>query len=179
MIISIEDRLASHYLERLSKNLTARLDRSGLKKPEFAAAIGMSGSQFRYIRARVANPTIRMLATIAGNLEIPLYELLEDAPLGDRRDLTAEEMIEALSVVVKHKFDRSGMSNKEFAKFIAVSVPQFYLILRGVSNPSLLAVEEIAKRVNVGIWQLLGVEPHDFGDDTTVRTVASRRAPSH
>lgn len=163
MVISLEERLASPYLARLSRNLISRLERSGMKKPDFAASIGMSGSQFRYVRARTANPTIRALASISESLSIPLYELLEDAPLGVRRNPSADEMVATLSSVVKRKFRASGMSNKEFANFISMSLPQFYLIIRGVSSPSLLTVEEIANRLKLRLWQLLGVEEYDNG----------------
>jgi hypothetical protein len=36
-------------------NLVAHLEKSGMKKPEFAESIGMSGSQFRYVRSRAAS----------------------------------------------------------------------------------------------------------------------------
>ena len=82
MVNSIEDRLASPHLERLAKNLVAHLEESGMTKPEFAESIGMSGSQFRYVRSRAANPSIEMLAKISAKLKTPLYELLEDCQLG-------------------------------------------------------------------------------------------------
>jgi transcriptional regulator with XRE-family HTH domain len=164
MVISIEDRLASPYLKTLSKNLTSMQEKSGLKKPDFAEFIGMSGSQFRYVRARAANPSIDMLATIAKRLKMPLYELLENDKLAHRRNPSAAEMNEVLSAIVKEKYKASGLANDEFANYIGVSIPQFYLILRGVANPSLLVVAEIAKRLNVGMWQLLGVEPVEVQD---------------
>ena len=69
-----------------------------------------------------------------------------------------------LSAIVKEKYNASGLGNDEFATYIGVSIPQFYLILRGVANPSLLVVVEIAKRLNIGMWQLLGVEPVEVQD---------------
>jgi transcriptional regulator with XRE-family HTH domain len=84
MVNSIEDRLASPHLERLAKNLIAHLEESGMNKPEFAESIGMSGSQFRYVRSRTANPSIEMLGKISAKLKTPLYELLEDCQLGHR-----------------------------------------------------------------------------------------------
>jgi len=179
MVISLEERLASPYLARLSRNLISRLERSGMKKPDFAASIGMSGSQFRYIRGRAANPTIRTLASISKRLGIPLYELLEDAPLRDRRNPSADKMVATLSSVVKHKFHASGMSNKEFANFISMSLPQFYLIIRGESSPSLLVVEEIANRLELRLWQLLGVEDYDDGNGSRVARARPRRAAAH
>lgn len=159
MVNSIEDRLASPHLERLAKNLVLHLEQSGMKKPEFADSIGMSGSQFRYVRSRVANPSIEMLAKISAKLKTPLYELLEDAKLGRRRNLSAKQMSKSLAVIVKKKYAESGLDKEEFAKVIGVSLPQLYLMLRGDSNPSLLVVVEIARRLGVGMWELLGVEP--------------------
>jgi transcriptional regulator with XRE-family HTH domain len=159
-VISLGDRLASSHLEALAKNLIARQAKCGLKKPEFAELIGMSGSQFRYVRRRLANPSILMLATIAEKMETSLYELLENDKLGSRRNLSGEQMTQHLSRVIKEKFEASGMESKdEFAKMIGVSLPQLYLILNGTSNPSLLVVEEMGKRLDVGLWEMLGVEP--------------------
>jgi len=159
MVVSIEDRLASPHLERLAKNLIAHLEESGMKKPEFAESIGMSGSQFRYVRSRVANPSIEMLANISGKLKTPLYELLEDAELGRRRNLSAKQMAKSLAMIVKKKYAESGLEKEAFAEEIGVSLPQLYLMLRGDANPSLLVVIEIARRLGLGIWELLGVEP--------------------
>ncbi|KAF0206804.1 MAG: putative transcriptional, partial [Methylocystaceae bacterium] len=47
---------------------------------------------------------------------------------------------------------------QEFAKFLNVSLPQLYLITDGVSNPSLLVLVELAERLDISLWQLLGVE---------------------
>ena len=159
MVNSIEDRLASPHLERLAKNLVAHLEESGMTKPEFAESIGMSGSQFRYVRSRAANPSIEMLAKISVKLKRPLYELLEDCQLGHRRNLSSKQMTKSLSLVVKRKYADSGLDKEQFAKVIGVSLPQLYLMLRGDSNPSLLIVIEIAKRLGIGMWELLGVEP--------------------
>jgi transcriptional regulator with XRE-family HTH domain len=159
MVNSIEDRLASPHLERLAKNLVAHLEASGMTKPEFAESIGMSGSQFRYVRSRAANPSIEMLARISAKLKTPLYELLEDCQLGHRRNLSAKQMTKHLSLVVKRKYADSGLAKEQFAKVIGVSLPQLYLMLRGESNPSLLIVIEIARRLGIGMWELLGIEP--------------------
>jgi transcriptional regulator with XRE-family HTH domain len=164
MVNSIEDRLASPHLERLAKNLIAHLEKSGMQKPEFAESIGMSGSQFRYVRSRTANPSIEMLAKISAKLKTPLYELLEDCQLGHRRNLSAKQMTKNLSMVVKRKYAESGLDKEQFAKVIGVSLPQLYLMLRGDSNPSLLIVIEIARRLGIGMWELLGVEPMQVED---------------
>ena len=119
----------------------------------------MSGSQFRYVRSRAANPSIETLAKISAKLKTPLYELLEYCQLGHRRNLSAKQMTKNLSVIVKKKYADSGLDKEQFAKFIGVSLPQLYLMLRGDSNPSLLIVIEIARRLGVGMWELLGVEP--------------------
>ncbi len=158
-IVSIEERLESRLLQNLVDNLVVELEKSGLTKPEFAAKIGISGSQFRYLRSGVANPSIGMLAAIAERLQRPLYELLESRPLECRQNLSGEEMNAAFSAVVKARYLDSGLSHSEFAEYLGVSVPQFYLILRGVSNPALLIVEQIARRLLIDLWVLLGVEP--------------------
>jgi transcriptional regulator with XRE-family HTH domain len=159
IVNSIEDRLDSPHLERLANTLVEHLEESGLTKPEFAASIGMSGSQFRYVRSRTANPSIEMLAKISAKLKTPLFELLEDKKLGRRRDLSAKQMAKSLATIVKKKYEESGLEKDAFAEEIGVSLPQLYLMLRGEANPSLLSVIEIAKRLGVGMWELLGVEP--------------------
>jgi len=68
-------------------------------------------------------------------------------------------MTKNLSMVVKKKYAVSGLDKEQFAKVIGVSLPQLYLMLRGDSNPSLLTVIEIARRLGVGMWELMGVEP--------------------
>jgi transcriptional regulator with XRE-family HTH domain len=161
MVIEKEDRQGSPHVERLATTLIAHLQRSGMKKPEFAESIGISGSQFRYLRSRNANPSIQMLAMMAANLKLPLFELLEDQKLGDRRDLSAREMSDHLAVVLQKKIEESGLSKDEFAKIVNISVPQLYIVLRGKANPSLLVLVEIADRLNLRLWQLLGVEPVD------------------
>jgi len=157
-IVSIEQRLESRLLQNLVSNLIVELNNSGLTKPAFAAKIGISGSQFRYLRSGVANPSIGMLATFAERLQRPLYELLESRPLEHRCNLSGEEMNAVFSAVVKSRYSESGMSYGEFAEHLGVSVPQLYLILRGVSNPALLMVEQIARRLVIDLWVLLGVE---------------------
>jgi transcriptional regulator with XRE-family HTH domain len=178
IVMSRKDRLSSKYLQRLAANLTSRLALSEMTKPEFAAEIGMSGAQFRHVRARLANPTIRMLATVASNLSVPLYELLENKKLGRRLDASADEMILALANTVRSEFQQSGVTNAEFAASIGVSVPQLYLIIRGVANPSLLAAEEIAKRLDKGLWQLLGVEHSGYSDGSPTKPRAKARGRS-
>ena len=84
MVITIADRLASPHLANLANHLIAAQAESGFKKPEFAEFIGMSGSQFCYVRRRVGNPSIMMLADIARRLRIPLYELLTLATVRTR-----------------------------------------------------------------------------------------------
>ena len=157
-LVSIEQRLQSRLLQNLVSHLIVELETSGLTKPAFAEKLGISGSQFRYLRSGVANPSIGMLAIFAERLHRPLYELLESRPLGHRRNLSGEEMNAVFSATVKARYSESGMSYAEFAEYLGVSVPQFYLILRGVSNPALLMVEQIARRLVIDLWVLLGVE---------------------
>lgn len=158
-LVSVKQRRESRLLHNLADNLPVELKNSGLKKSEFAAKIGISGSQFRYLRSGVANPSIGMLADIAERLQRPLYELLESRPLENRRNWSGEEMNAAFSAAVKARYYESGMSHAEFAEYLGVSVPQFYLIMRGVANPALLMIEQIARRLIIDLWVLLGVEP--------------------
>jgi hypothetical protein len=62
-----------------------------------------------------------------------------------------------LSLVVERKYADSGLDKEQFAKVIGVSLPQLYLMLWGDSKPSLLTVIDIAKRLGVGMWELLEV----------------------
>ena len=176
-IVSIERRLESRLLQNLVNNVIVELNKSGLTKPEFAAKIGISGSQFRYLRSGVANPSIGMLATIAERLQQPLFELLESRPLEHRRNLSGAEMNAAFSATVKARYSESGMSYDEFAEYLGVSVPQFYLILRGVSNPALLMVEQIAQRLVIDLWVLLGVEPKPDRSRRKTRGKSTRTPP--
>lgn len=158
-LVSVKQRRESRLLHNLADNLKIELKNSGLTKSEFAAKIGISGSQFRYLRAGVANPSIGMIVNIAERLRRPLYELLESRPLENRRNSNGEEMNAAFSAAVKARYFESGMPHAEFAEYLRVSVPQFYLIMRGVANPALLMVEQIARRLLIDLWVLLGVEP--------------------
>ena len=119
------------------------------------------------IPTRAANPSIEMLAKISAKLKTPLYELLEDCQLGHRRNLSAKQMTKNLSLVIKRKYVDSGLDKEQFAKVTGVSLPQLYLMLRGDSNPSLLIVIEIASRLGVGMWELLGVEPTQAKEPAT------------
>jgi transcriptional regulator with XRE-family HTH domain len=159
MVVTIADRLESPYLANLANRLIAEHAASGLSKPEFAEFVGMSGSQFRYVRRRLGNPSITMLAEISKKLRVPLYELLEAKPARDRKNPTGPKMIETIGAVVNARFRESVLTKQEFAKFLNVSLPQLYLITDGVSNPSLLVLVELAERLDMSLWELLGVEP--------------------
>ena len=80
IIITEKDMLRSPRLERLADRLLSLQNDSGLTKPEFAAFLGISGSQFRYLRRRLTNPSIHSLAHISTQVKIPLYQLLENKP---------------------------------------------------------------------------------------------------
>ena len=115
-LVSIEQRLQSRLLQNLVSHLIVELDNSGLTKPAFAETLGISGSQFRYLRSGVANPSIGMLATFAERLHRPLYELLESRALGHRLNLSGEEMNAVFSATVKARYSESGMFYAEFAE---------------------------------------------------------------
>ena len=91
IIITEKDMLRSPLLERLADRLLSLQNNSGLTKPDFAAFLGISGSQFRYLRRRLTNPSIHSLAHLSTQVKIPLYQLLENKPLGNRRRLSGEK----------------------------------------------------------------------------------------
>jgi transcriptional regulator with XRE-family HTH domain len=183
MVVTIADRLESPYLANLSNRLIAEQAKSGLSKPEFAEFVGMSGSQFRYVRRRLGNPSITMLAEISKKLRVPLYELLEAKPVRARKNPSGPKMVETIGAVVNERFRRSGLTKQEFAKFLNVSLPQLYLITDGVSNPSLLVLVELAERLDISLWELLGVEPTRKAANgakraATPKTARAARLPS-
>jgi transcriptional regulator with XRE-family HTH domain len=139
-------------------------------KPEFAAFIGISGSQYRYLRTLEANPTIEALCRMASALDISVYQLLEGKELGDRRNLDRWGMSKAFGEVFKAKMDASGLEREEFIKVANISMPQYYLVVRGLVNPTILTAVEIAKRLELTVWQLLGVEPWDGLPKAAVKT---------
>jgi hypothetical protein len=51
-------------------------------------------------------------------------------------------------------------------------MPQYYLVMRGLVNPTILTAVEIAKRLELTVWQLLGVEPWDGLPEAPVETTA-------
>jgi len=161
IIVTEKDMLRSPLLERLADRLLSLQNNSGLTMPEFAAFLGMSGSQFRYLRRRLTNPSIHSLAHISTRVKIPLYQLLEDKPLGNRKRLSGTKMSACFGKTVSRFYAASGLSKQEFADKIDVGFSQLYVVMKGQSNPSLLVAEEIAKRLGITLWQLLGVESMD------------------
>ncbi len=55
ILVTPADMLGSARLERLAQRLRALKTASGMTNPEYAEFLGMSGSQFRYVRRRLAN----------------------------------------------------------------------------------------------------------------------------
>jgi hypothetical protein len=98
------------------------------------------------------------LAELSENAGISLYELLEDVPLGPRKNLSGEEMTGSFGKVVARLIKANGQTKLKFADSIQVAWPQVYRIINGRSNPTLLVAEHIAKRLGLTLWQLLGVE---------------------
>jgi transcriptional regulator with XRE-family HTH domain len=91
-------------------------------------------------------------------VKIPLYQLLENKPLGNRKRPTGQQMSACFGKTVSRYYAASGLSKQEFADKIDVGFSQLYVVMKGESNPSLLVAEEIAKRLGITLWQLLGVE---------------------
>jgi transcriptional regulator with XRE-family HTH domain len=161
IIITEKAILASPLLERLADTLLSLQGESGLTKPEFATLLGISGSQFRYLRRRLTNPSIHSLAHISRQIKLPLYQLLENKPLGNRKRLAGQQMSASFGKIITRFYTASGLSKQEFATRIDVGFSQLYVIMKGESNPSLLVAEQIAKRLGITLWQLLGVESMD------------------
>jgi transcriptional regulator with XRE-family HTH domain len=161
IIITEADILHSPLLERLAEKLRSLQGESGKTKPEYAEFLGVSGSQFRYLRRRLTNPSIHSLAHISKQVRSPLYELLESKPLENRRRPSGPQMSKRFGDVVSRFYAASGLSKQEFADRIDVGFSQLYVIMKGDSNPSLLVAEQIAKRLGITLWQLLGVESMD------------------
>jgi transcriptional regulator with XRE-family HTH domain len=115
-------------LVALAATLIRYEQRSGLKKPEFAETIGISGSQYRSIRRQASNPSIIQLATIAEKLRIPLFTLLGvDVPGGKK--LSGLKMTAHIALVVGRKCQESGLdriarrkSASRFRNFISCSM---------------------------------------------------------
>ncbi|MGB8411628.1 MAG: helix-turn-helix transcriptional regulator [Candidatus Binatus sp.] len=113
---------------------------------------------------------------MASALDISVYELLEGKELGDRRNLDRWGMSKAFGEVFKAKMDASGLEREEFIKVANISMPQYYLVVRGLVNPTILTAVEIAKRLELTVWQLLGVEPWDGLPKAAVETTAMTAA---
>jgi len=174
IVSSIADRKESPLIAELARRLEYEQDKSGKLKPEFAAWIGMSGSQYRYVRAREANPTIEALYRMASALNLSVYELLEGKPLGERRNLDRWQMGKAFGEVFSAKMEASGMKREEFIKVVNVSLAQYHIVVRGLVNPTILTAVEIARRLDLTVWQLLGVEPWDGPAKAADETAAAR-----
>jgi transcriptional regulator with XRE-family HTH domain len=94
-------------------------------------------------------------------VRIPLYQLLENKPLGNRKRLSGQQMSACFGKTVSRFYAVSGRSKQEFADKIDVGFSQLFVVMNGESIPSLLVAEEIAKRLGITVWQLLGVESMD------------------
>jgi len=155
---SREQRQTSTYTKRLARRLALEQELSGVTKPVFAERIGISGSQFRAIRATTANPSLAMLCQIARAISAPLYELLEGEPLGARRNVGYDDATKAISKMLGERYGTSELTQRKFASSLRLSHAQIYKILSGDANPSLLTCVALAKQFNVTLWRLLGVE---------------------
>ena len=175
IVITEADTLHSPLLERLADTLHSLQARSGKTKPEYAEFLGVSGSQFRYLRRRLSNPSIHSLAHIAKQVRIPLYQLLENKPLEDRKRPSGPQMSRRFGDIVSRFYASSGLSKQKFADKIDVGFSQLYVIMKGESNPSLLVAEQIAKRLGITLWQLLGVESMDGHSFVLPKPVRKRR----
>ena len=56
---------------------------------------------------------------------------------------------------------RVGCPNRHTLTASTSGFSQLYVIMKGDSNPALLVAEELAQRLGIALWQLLGVEPFD------------------
>jgi len=175
IIITEADILDSTRLEHLADKLRSLQAKSAKTKPEYAEFLGVSGSQFRYLRRRLTNPSIHSLAYIAKQVRIPLYELLESKPQEDRKRPSGPQMSRRFGDIISRFYASSGLSKQDFADKIEVGFSQLYVIMKGESNPSLLVAERIANRLGVTLWQLLGVESMDGHSYTLPKPGRKRR----
>jgi transcriptional regulator with XRE-family HTH domain len=173
--VTTADIFNSPRLERLARRLTALHEASELTKPHFALSLGISGSQFRSLRARKTNPTIRALGAIAESSNLSLFELLEDTSLGRRKNLPGKQMTDNFGRVVARFIQDRNLTTRAFADSIEVARPHVYRILRGDSNPTLLVAEHIARCMELTLWQLLGVEPMPQPKKTSVARIPRTR----
>lgn len=51
-----------------------------------------------------------------------------------------------------------GATDADKAKFLGISLLQFYLIRRLEASPPLLVCEEMAGRLGISVWEFLGVD---------------------
>ena len=112
--VTAADILNSPRLERLARRLTALHEASELTKPRLAGSLGISGSQFRSLRARTSNPTILALAAIGESSNVSLFELLEDTSLGRRKNLPGKEMTDNFGRVVARFIKDRNLTMREF-----------------------------------------------------------------
>ena len=57
---------------------------------------------------------------------------------------------------------------------VNVSLAQYHIVVRGLVNPTILTAVEIARRLDLTVWQLLGVEPWDRPAKAADETAAAR-----
>lgn len=158
IIVEIAKRKSSVRLANLARRLKGEIEKSGLSKTEFAAMIGVSDSELRYLLHQEANPTIAVLCHLALELRTSLFELLEGEALLGRRNASAEEMGSSLASAVRAQFQASSLSEAQFAAKLGISDALLMKALFVPSDMPLLRAEEIGERFGVALWHLLGLE---------------------
>lgn len=150
-------RATTPILVGLAQTLVTLHKNSGLKKPEYAKRIGVSGAAFRMLRNRSANPKLDRLFNMSIRLQIPLCALCGVEDVAGRL-IATEHALKHMAVVIGERTAKIGTADADRAKFLGISLLQFGLIRRLEASPSLLVCEAIAGRLGITIWELLGVD---------------------
>lgn len=141
----------------LAKTLAVLQKKSGLQKPEYAKKLGISSATFRMLRNCSANPKLDPLFEMSIRLQIPLCTLC-DAEGVRGRLISTDHALKHMALVIGEMTATVGATDADKAKFLGISLLQFYLIRRLEASPPLLVCEEMAGRLGISVWEFLGVD---------------------
>lgn len=141
----------------LAQTLATLQKKSGLKKPEYAKSLGISGAAFRMLRSCSANPKLDRLFEMSIRLQIPLCTLCGDDEVRGRL-IATDHALKHMALVIGEMTATIGATDADKAKFLGISLLQFYLIRRLEAGPPLLMCEEMAARLGISVWEFLGVD---------------------
>jgi hypothetical protein len=141
----------------LAKTLAVMQKKSGLKKPEYAKTLGISGAAFRMLRNCSANPKLDPLFEMSIRLQIPLCALCGAEEVRGRL-IATDHALKHMALVISEMTATVGATDADKSKFLGISLLQFYLIRRLEASPPLLVCEEMAGRLGISVWEFLGVD---------------------